>query len=114
MQTFAQRFLFAVLCTVLSTVAMHSTSYAKECEGGNCKAIKIYNYTDYKHELQFLLCCNYELKKTDCYTVPVGESKIEFSDGCTIVKWGFCARLTPRICYKYDETDCVLKIFYCD
>ncbi len=106
--------LFAVLCIMISTIAIHTTSYAKECDEGNCKGIKIANYTDYKYEIRFLLCCNYELKKTDCYTIPVGESAIEFPDGCTLLKWGFCETLSPKICYKWDDADCVLKIFYCD
>ena len=46
-----RRCLFAVLCTVLSTVALHSTSYAKECEGGNCNSVKVYNFTGFSYQL---------------------------------------------------------------
>lgn len=108
-----QRFVFAVLCMALTSVAAHSSAFAKECEGGNCNAIKIGNDTDYTMSIQFVLCCDGEVKETRCMDVPPGTSKIEFPEGCTIIKWGFCNRLTPRICYKWYEDECVLKIYYC-
>ncbi len=109
-----RRYVFAVLCMALATVMMHATVSAKECEEGNCKGIKIGNDTDYSFSIKFLLCCDGELKETSCKDVPPGVSTIEFPEGCTILKWGFCNRLTPRICSKWYEDECVLKIYYCN
>jgi hypothetical protein len=113
MRTLVQRFLFAVLCTVLSTVALHSTSYAKECEGGNCKSVKVYNFTGVEYSLHFLLCCDGEYRETRCYTIPPEGRSIDFPDGCTVVKFAFCSSAHREPCLKWDETECYIKIVYC-
>jgi len=63
--------------------------------------------------VRFLVCCNGELQKTECYTVPVGTSAIEFPAGCTVVKAGFCEPLSRRFCIRFSEEECVMRIFNC-
>ena len=112
-----RRCLFAVLCMALSAVLMHSTGYAKECDEGNCKGIKIYNCTKYEYKMQFKLCCDYEIKVTDCdYYVPAdacdGAAKFDFSP-CTVLSVGICD-LPDNVCFYWDEDGCYVKIYYCD
>ncbi len=107
------RYLFAVLCMALATIFMQSASYAAECEPGNCSGIKIANYTAQDFKIRFLLCCDGELKRTDCYEVPTNEGTIDFPEGCTLLRWAFCNTLSPKICYKWYPDDCVLKIYEC-
>lgn len=104
---------FAVLCMMLSATTMSSFSYAAECDEGNCRGIKIANSTGYDLEIRFLLCCDGETRRTDCYEVPPGRTLIEFPDGCTLLRWGFCNTLSPKICYTWYPDECVLRIYEC-
>jgi hypothetical protein len=98
---------------VLSTVALHSTSYAKECEGGNCKSVKVYNFTGFSYQLQFLLCCDGEYRETRCITIPPEGRSIDFPEGCTVVKFALCSSPYLPACADWDERECYIKITYC-
>ena len=109
-----QRCILAVLCMALFAVLLHSTGYAKECEEALCKEIKVQNYTDYEFKIHFLLCCDGEYRETDCEAVPLEGAHFDFPDGCTMLKFGFCSRLPRGVCAKWDETECVIKMVYCN
>ena len=106
-----------VLCMALSAMLMYSTSYAKECEPGNCNAVKVLNPTDQKQTIRFLLCCDGELRKSDCHVVPPGSSEIVFPEGCTVLQAGFCPTLSSafprRLCVKFYDDECVVRIVPC-
>lgn len=108
-----RRFVVAAFCMAIAVLASHSSAFAKECDEGKCNIIKIVNYTKFEYKMMFLLCCDGEYKETDCYGVPLEKSKIEFPGGCTVLKWAFCHDVSPKICTKWDESECVLYIYYC-
>lgn len=102
-------------CLVLMLVLNSTSAQAQKCEDGNCKGIKIYNCTKYEYKIRFKLCCDGEIKVTDCEYVPAdgcdGAAKFDFSP-CTILKVGFCNPLPPGVGYYWDSVDCYLKIYY--
>ncbi len=108
-----RRCLFTILSIAFTSVLLYSTSYAKECEEGQCKAVKVLNYTDYAFKIQFLLCCDGEYKETECEEVPLEGTSFDFPDGCTMLKFGFCSRLPRGVCAKWYDDECVIRIVYC-
>lgn len=107
--------LLVLSCFALLMATGPAPAVAQECEDGSCTYIKIYNCTKYEYKMQFKLCCDGEIKVTDCYYIPgdacEGAAKFDF-DPCTIINVGFCSPLPPGVNYYWEESGCYLKIYY--